>query len=118
MVFKIPQIHDFQRPLVAGDIMVDDRNLERDTIGRKGGMASGSSVHRETAGQNVKQGWNDFKAKVRQKWNQLTDDDLDRYSSRNRNDLVGYVHGNVGGDRTLIERDIDTFARDTNYRWD
>jgi len=97
--------------------MVDQNNLDRDEIGRKGGASTGSTVQREGVGQNVKQGWHDFKAKVRQKWNQLSDKDIDTYQNRNRNDFVGYVHGKVGGDRTMVERDIDTFAKDTNYRW-
>jgi hypothetical protein len=98
--------------------MVDNTN--REEIGQTGGMgtsATGSLNRGETAGQKVKQGWNEFKTKVRGKWNQLTDKDIDTYQNRNRNDFVGYVHGKVGGDRTMVERDIDTFARDTNYRW-
>lgn len=91
-----------------------NENLNRDDIGRTGGAATSAT---SKTGQNVKQGWNDFKAKVRQKWNNLTDKDIDTYQNRNRNDFVGYVHGKVGGDRTMVERDIDTFARDTNYRW-
>lgn len=94
--------------------MVEDPNLRRSDIGRTGGAATGTQM---PAGQKAKEGWQDFKAKVRQKWNQLTDNDIDTYQSRGRNDLVGFVHNRVGGDRTMIERDIDTFARDTRYRW-
>ena len=93
-----------------------DRNFEREEIGRKGGVGTGATMHREGA-TGVREGWQDFKAKVRQKWSTLTDKDLDAYQGRNRDDFVGYVHGRVGGDRTLVSRDIDTFARDTNYRW-
>lgn len=97
--------------------MVDSRS-DREEIGRKAGTsATGSTMERETAGQKMKEGWIDFRTKVRQKWNQLTDKDLDTYQSKGRNDFVGYVHNRVGGDRTTVERDIDTFARDTNYRW-
>lgn len=99
--------------------MVDNpSDLNRDEIGRKGGSAGSTTMRREeTAGQKVKEGWNDFKAKVKGKWNQLTDKDLDTYQSRNRNDFVGYVHNRVGGDRGMIERDVDNYARETNYRW-
>lgn len=97
--------------------MVDQDNLDREDIGRKGGAATGSAIQREGVAQNVKEGWVDFKAKIRQKWSQLSDKDVDTYQGRNRNDFVGYVHGKVGGDRTMIERDIDAYARDTNYRW-
>lgn len=98
--------------------MVDESN--REDIGRTGGMArsSGTTMGRgETAGQKMKEGWNDFRTKVRQKWSQLTDRDIDTYQNRNRNDFVEYVHGKVGGDRTMVERDVDNIARDTNYRW-
>ena len=91
---------------------------EREEIGRKGSAMGGSAtMERETAGEKVREGWNDFKTKIRQKWNQLSDSDIDTYQGRNRDDFVGYVHGKVGGDRTIVGRDIDTFARDTNYRW-
>lgn len=90
----------------------------RDEIGRKGGATTGATMHKEQpAGQKIKQGWNEFKAKIRGKWNQLTDRDVDTYQNRSRDDLVGYVHGSVGGDRDAIGRDIDSFARETNYRW-
>ncbi len=96
-----------------------DNTWERDDIGRKGGSTSGSALHRnEPVGQKVKEGWQEFKAKVRAKWNHLTDKDLDTYQKRNRGDFVGYVHGKVGGDRAVVERDIDSFARDTKYRWE
>lgn len=99
---------------------VNKDNLgNRDEIGRKGGAGmSGSTVHRQdSTKENIKEGWHDFKAKVRQKWNQLTDDDIDNYRSRGRSDFVNNVHTKVGGDRTAIERDIDSISRDTNYRW-
>jgi hypothetical protein len=100
--------------------MVDDTtNLNRDEIGRQGASTSttGTMRRNEPTGQKVKEGWHDFKAKVRQKWNQLTDKDIDTYQNRSRNDFVGYVHGKVGGDRAMVERDVDTFARDSSYRW-
>lgn len=98
--------------------MVND-NLERNEIGRKGGMTGGSTtMTREgNVGDQVKQGWHDLRAKIRGKWNQLTDKDLDTYQGRGRDDLVNFVGERVGGDRTAIGRDIDTYARETNYRW-
>ena len=94
-------------------------NRDDELIGRKGGSATGSStIHRETAGEKVREGWNDFKANVRQKWNQLTDQDIDTYQGRDRNDFVGYVHGKVGGEKSMIERDVDALSRQSNYRWD
>jgi uncharacterized protein YjbJ (UPF0337 family) len=99
--------------------MVNDTNLNRDEIARQGGSSTTGTMRREEpVGQKMKEGWRDFKAKVRAKWSQLTDKDVDTYHGRSRNDFVGYVHGKVGGDRSLVERDVDTFARDARYRWD
>lgn len=76
------------------------------------------TTRREPVGEQVREGWHDFKTNVRQKWNQLTDNDIDTYQSRERNDFVGYVHGKVGGEKSMIERDVDALARQSNYRWD
>lgn len=95
--------------------MVED--LSKEPIGRKGGMTGTATAQRETTSTKVREGWNDFKGKIRQKWNQLTDKDIDAYQSKNRNEFVGYVHNRVGGDRTMIERDVDNLARETNYKW-
>lgn len=98
-----------------------DRDIEqnRESVGRKGGMSGeGSTMQRQGAGENVKQGWQQFREKVRGKWNDISDRDLDQYQNKNRNDLVGYLNQKTGQDRNSIERDVDTFARDTNYRWE
>ncbi|GEM_PF-7088129 len=99
--------------------MVDNQyGSNREEIGRQGAASTGSMHRNEPVGQKMKEGWREFKAKIRQKWSHLNDKDIDTYQNRSRNDFVGYVHGKVGGDRSLVERDVDTFARDTNYRWD
>lgn len=85
-------------------------------IGRKGSTTSATTT-REPVGEKIREGWNDFKANVRQKWDQITDKDMDTYQGRDRNAFVGYVHNKVGGDRTAIERDVDDIARRSNYRW-
>ena len=87
-----------------------------DPIGHKG-STSGTTMQNKPVGEKVREGWNDFKTNVRQKWNQLTDKDIDTYQNLNRNDFVGYVHGKVGGDRTAVERDVDDIARRSNYRF-
>lgn len=93
-----------------------DMNQNRD-VGRKGGVAGGSSSM-EREGQGVREGWQNFRSRVRSKWNQLSDRDLDLYQTRGRNDLVGFIGERTGNDRNVIERDIDNIARETNYRWD
>lgn len=90
-------------------------------IGTQGGLSTSGSATMtkdQPVGQKVKQGWNEFKAKVTGKWHQLKGDNtLDSYSGKTRNDFVGYVHGKVGGDRSLVERDVDGFAKETKYQW-
>lgn len=99
--------------------MVDQNlNREREEIGRKGGAGvAGSTMQREGVGGKMSEGWQNFRAKVRGKWSQLTDKDLDTYQGRGRDDLVNFIGDRVGGDRTAIGRDIDNYARETNYRW-
>lgn len=86
-------------------------------IGHKG-STSGTTMQNKPVGEKVREGWNDFKTNVRQKWDQLTDKDIDTYHGKPRNDFVGYVHGKVGGEKSIIERDVDALARQSNYRWD
>lgn len=92
---------------------------KREEVGRKGGVGgTAGTMERETPGQKVKEGWSDFRARVRGKWNEITERDLDEYRRRRRDDLVNFIGDRVGGDRTAIGRDIDNFARESNYRWD
>lgn len=92
-------------------------DIDREPIGRKG-STTGTTMPRETVGEKVREGWQDFRTNVRQKWNTLTDKDIDTYQGRNRNDFVGYVHNEVGGERSAIERDVDDISTRSNYRWD
>lgn len=94
-----------------------DTQNERDLVARKGGASSSATMTRGT-GEKVREGWENFKAKLTGKWSKLDANELDTYQSRSRNDLVGYIGQRTGTDRSLVERDIDTFARDTNYRWE
>lgn len=101
-----------------------EHDLNKEPIDRKGGMASGSTSMNEPVkekvregAQNVREGWQDFKMKVKSKWSDIKDNDLDRYQT-NRKDLVGHIGERTRGDRSLIERDVDALARETNYRFD
>jgi uncharacterized protein YjbJ (UPF0337 family) len=55
--------------------------------------------------------WNQFKGKVREKWGDLTDDDLDRIGGK-REQLVGSLQERYGMMRDEAERQADAFARD------
>lgn len=69
-------------------------------------------------GDKVRDNWQDFRAAVREKWNDITDRDLDEYKGRRRDDLVGYIGERTGSRREEVGRDIDSFSRDTGYRFD
>lgn len=68
-------------------------------------------------GQQASGNWKVFKGKLREKWGALTDDELDRLQGR-REQLVGHIERRVGEDRSRLERDIDSYARETGYRFD
>ena len=55
--------------------------------------------------------WNQFKGAVRERWGDLTDDDLDRVAG-NREQLVGRLQERYGMLRDQAERDVDAWARD------
>jgi uncharacterized protein YjbJ (UPF0337 family) len=50
--------------------------------------------------------WKEFKGKVRQKWAELTNDDLDRIEGR-REELVGTIQKRYGKAREVAEREVD-----------
>ena len=90
---------------------------EREPIGRKGSESMGAQTARGSP-PVMKQGWRELRTKLRTKYDQLTDNDLDAFQGRRKDDLVGFIGERVGGDRSAISRDVDNLARETNYRWD
>jgi uncharacterized protein YjbJ (UPF0337 family) len=54
--------------------------------------------------------WMQFKGKVRQKWGQLTDDDLDRIEGR-QEELAGLIQERYGKTREEAQREIDEWSR-------
>ncbi len=52
--------------------------------------------------------WNQVKGKVRQKWGDLTDDDLTRIAGK-RDELVGLVQERYGRSRAEAEREVNEF---------
>ena len=55
--------------------------------------------------------WNQVKGAVREKWGDLTDDDLDRMAG-NREQFVGRLQERYGLMREEAERNADDFVRD------
>ncbi|WP_367105009.1 CsbD family protein [uncultured Psychrobacter sp.] len=58
--------------------------------------------------------WNDMKNSVKQKWSEMTDDDMDHVNG-DRDRLVGRVQDRYGRSREDAEREVDDWRRDNNY---
>jgi uncharacterized protein YjbJ (UPF0337 family) len=55
--------------------------------------------------------WKQMKGSVREKWGELTDDDLDQVAGR-REQLVGKIQERYGYEKKRAEREVDElFAR-------
>jgi len=52
--------------------------------------------------------WRQLKGQARQKWGELTDDDLDRISG-SREELIGAIQERYGKSRDEAEKEVDTW---------
>ena len=59
----------------------------------------------------VQGNWKQFTGQVRERWGDLTDDDLDRIAG-NREQFIGQVQERYGLQRENAEREVDDFVRD------
>jgi uncharacterized protein YjbJ (UPF0337 family) len=59
--------------------------------------------------------WNELKGKVKTKWGELTDDDLDKIEGE-RDQLVGLIQQRYGKARDEAEREISTWERSVGLR--
>jgi uncharacterized protein YjbJ (UPF0337 family) len=59
--------------------------------------------------------WNEFKGKAKERWGELTDDDLDRVEGK-RDQLVGLVQQKYGRSREEAERELNEWERSTGLR--
>ncbi|MCJ8140744.1 CsbD family protein [Falsirhodobacter halotolerans] len=53
--------------------------------------------------------WKEMKGQARQKWGDLTDDDLDRVAGK-REEMIGLVQQKYGRTKEEAEREVDDFA--------
>ena len=63
--------------------------------------------------EQVRGNWNQMKGKVKQRWGDLTDDDLTRIEG-NRDELVGRLQERYGYAKERTEEEADAFRRDLN----
>jgi uncharacterized protein YjbJ (UPF0337 family) len=59
----------------------------------------------------VQGNWKQFTGLVRERWGDLTDDDVDRIAG-NREQFIGRVQERYGLQRETAEREVDDFVRD------
>jgi len=58
----------------------------------------------------IEGGWKQFKGKVKEKWGQLTDDDLDVIDGR-RDQLEGKIQERYGTAKDRVRRDVDDWLK-------
>ena len=56
----------------------------------------------------VQGNWKQFSGKVKEKWGQLTDDDLTQING-NREQLEGKIQARYGSAKDQVKRDVDTW---------
>ena len=59
--------------------------------------------------------WKQLKGKVKEKWGDLTDDDLDKVSGK-RDQLVGTIQQRYGIAKDEAERGVDQWANELDQR--
>lgn len=54
--------------------------------------------------------WKQFKGKIKEKWGQLTDDDLEQAAGK-RDQVIGILQKRYGYERDRAERELDELTR-------
>src|SRR5262245_5299142 len=67
------------------------------------------------ADPNLKGKWNELRGRVRERWGELTNDDLDRIEGR-REQLVGAIQQHYGKSRDEVEREVERWEGETRLR--
>jgi len=68
----------------------------------------------EMNNQTLKGDWNQLKGNVKQKWADLTDDDLTHIEG-SRDKLVGRLQERSGRAKEEVEREVDDWRRENDY---
>ncbi|SJM38297.1 hypothetical protein A1019T_02287 [Psychrobacter pasteurii] len=64
--------------------------------------------------ETLKGEWNQLKGSVKQKWADLTDDDLTHIDG-SRDKLVGRLQERSGRTKEEVEREVDDWRRENDY---
>ena len=65
--------------------------------------------------EELKGRWNEIRGQIKEKWGQLTDDDL-RQAEGNTDQLIGLIQRKTGEGREQISKFFDNFTRETGDR--
>lgn len=68
----------------------------------------------ELNSETLKGEWNQLKGSVKQKWADLTDDDLTHIEG-SRDKLVGRLQERSGRTKEEVEREVDDWRRENDY---
>lgn len=60
--------------------------------------------------------WKQFKGKVKEQWDKLTDDDIDAEEGK-RDQLVGRIQESYGCDKDQAEKELKDGEDSTQYKW-
>lgn len=60
--------------------------------------------------------WKQFKGKVKEKWGQLTDDDLDVVEGK-RDQLVGRIQERYGYGKDQAEKELKEWEDSNHFKW-
>ncbi len=63
--------------------------------------------------EQIEGNWKIFKGRVKEKWGELTDDDLDQLSGK-KDKLVGKLQERYGFAKKQAEKEAEEFARECN----
>ena len=67
------------------------------------------------ADPQLKGKWNELKGRVRERWGDLTNDDLDRIEGK-RDQLIGTIQQRYGKARNEVEREVETWEERNGLR--
>jgi uncharacterized protein YjbJ (UPF0337 family) len=59
--------------------------------------------------------WNELKGRVKERWGELTNDELDRIEGR-RDQLVGAIQQQYGRSRDEVEREVERWEKEQGLR--
>jgi uncharacterized protein YjbJ (UPF0337 family) len=64
----------------------------------------------------IKGNWNQFKGKIKEKWGELTDDDIDVIAGK-RDQLIGKIQERNGIAKEEAEKQVSQWERENHCTW-